>query len=261
MAITIVLTNQKGGVGKTTTSCALAMGLKAHGYNVLAIDMDPQGNLAFSLGGEIDDTKTLYDLLNGNAKVSDVVQNIDGCDIIPSNILLSQAEITFKGKGRDSLLKNALADVQDDYDFIVIDTPPALNILTLNGYVAADHLIIPMASEILSLVGLVQLRETVDAVKESVNPNLNVLGILLTRYNERTKLAKDVLEMAEVIADQTGSKVFNSKIRTGVAAAEAPAHGLSVIDYAPKSNPGKDYNQFVVEVLNSIFRYHVTGKR
>ena len=118
-----------------------------------------------------------------------------------------------------------------------------------------------MASEILSLVGLVQLRETVDAVKESVNPNLNVLGILLTRYNERTKLAKDVLEMAEVIADQTGSKVFNSKIRTGVAAAEAPAHGLSVIDYAPKSNPGKDYNSFVVEVLNSIFRYHVIGKR
>ena len=150
------------------------------------------------------------------------------------------------------MLQDALHSVKDKYDFIVIDTPPALNILTLNGYAAADHLIIPMASEILSLVGLVQLTETVEAVKNSVNPALNVLGILLTKFNKRTNLAKDVLEMAQTIAQQAESTVFDAKIRTSVAAAEAPAHGMCILDYAPKSNPAKDYQEFVDEVYRKI---------
>lgn len=252
MPITIVLTNQKGGVGKTTTTGALASGLGKKGKRVLAVDLDPQGNLGFSLGLDIDEGQTIYEVLKQEVNIREAIQEADDCDIVLSNILLSQAEIAFQGENRQLLLKTALQEIQDDYDFIVIDTPPSLNILTLNGYAAADHLIIPMASEILSLVGLVQLQETVQAVKNSVNPALNVLGILLTKFNKRTNLAKDVLELARTIADQTDSVVFESKIRAGVAAAEAPAHGLCILDYSPKSNPSKDYDAFVDEVYKKI---------
>lgn len=254
MAITIVLTNQKGGVGKTTTTGALAVGLSKKGHKVLAIDMDPQGNLGFSLGLDIDEGYNIYDVLANDVPIGDAIQRSDTCDLIPSNILLSQAELVFQGENRQLLLKNALKPVAGYYDFIIIDTPPALNILTLNGYAFADHLIIPMSSEILSLVGLVQLQETVDAVKNSVNPNLNVLGILLTKFNKHTNLSKDVLEMAQTIADQADSIVFDAKIRASVSAAEAPAHGMCILDYSPKSNPALDYQDFVDEVYREIIR-------
>ena len=252
MAITIVLTNQKGGVGKTTTTGALAAGLGKRGKKVLAIDLDPQGNLGFSLGLDIDEGYNIYDVLANDVPVTAAIQQADNCDLIPSNILLSQAEIVFQGNNRQMLLKNALRPVMAQYDYIVIDTPPALNILTLNGYTMADHLIIPMSSEILSLVGLVQLQETVEAVKDSVNPALNVLGILLTKFNKNTNLSRDVLEMAETIADQAGSVVFNAKIRSSVVAAEAPAHGMCILDYAPDSNPAWDYRALIDEVYRKI---------
>lgn len=265
MAITIVLTNQKGGVGKTTTSGALATGIAKKGHKVLAIDMDPQGNLGFSLGldAEISNSsgKTIYELLTGESTTKEVIHHIHNIDIIPSNILLSEAELSLNVENREMVLKEAISQVEDEYDFIIIDTPPSLNILTLNGYVIADYLIIPMSSEILSLVGLAQLKETVYAIKKSVNPRLDVLGILLTRYDKRTKLARDILDMAEIVAEDTESIVFDTKIRTGVAAAEAPAHGLCVVDYAPKSNPGKDYKAFVDEVYKLILhRLLKTGK-
>ena len=137
---------------------------------------------------------------------------------------------------------------------MVRDTPPSLNILTMNAYAASDYLVIPMAAEILSLVGLIQLQETVAGVRSSVNPQLEVLGILMTKYNRRTRLAKDVLEMAETVAAQTQTALFDTKIRAGVAAAEAPAHGENIFEYAPRSNPAKDYECFVSEVLERIGR-------
>jgi len=252
LAITIVLTNQKGGVGKTTTTGALAVGLRKKGNKVLAIDLDPQGNLGFSLGLDIDEGYNIYDVLMEKATIEEAIQHTESCDVVTSNILLSQAEIVLQADNRQLILQKALKSVMDKYDFIVIDTPPALNILTLNGYAMADHLIIPMSSEILSLVGLVQLQETVEAVKDSVNPQLNVLGILLTKHNAHTNLSKDVLEMAETIAEQVDSEVFDAKIRTSVAAAEAPAHGMCILDYAPKSNPALDYQKFVDEVYSKI---------
>ena len=252
MAITVVLTNQKGGVGKTTTSGALAAGLASKKRRVLAIDLDPQGNLGFSLGLDIEDGVTMYNVLKGEVSIKEAVQRTEYCDVVTSNILLSESEVTFQGEDRLLLLKNALTEVQDDYEYIIIDTPPSLNILTLNGYAASDYLVIPMAAEILSLVGLVQLKETVEAVKTAVNPHLKVLGILLTKYNERTNLAKDVLEMAEAVAKQADTSVFNTQIRSGVSAAEAPAHGLSIYDYSPRSNPARDYQKFVKEVLKRI---------
>lgn len=253
MATVIALTNQKGGVGKTTTSGALVAGLASfYDKKVLAIDLDPQGNLGFSLGLDIEDGYTIHDVLKGTVSMKDAIQSVNGCDIVTSNILLSSAELDFAGANRELLLKSALDSVLNDYDYIIIDTPPALNILTVNAYAVADHLIIPMAPEILSLLGLTQLKETVDSVRQSVNPHLNVLGILLTKYNRRTLLAKEVSELAENIATQMDTCVFDAKIRPSVSAAEAPAHGESIFEYSPRSNPAADYREFITEVLHRI---------
>lgn len=252
MATIIALTNQKGGVGKTTTSSALAAGLASfYDKKVLAIDLDPQGSLGFSLGLDIEDCHTIHDVLTGSVGIRGAIQTTDYCDIITSNILLSSAELEFTSADRELLLKKALASVLNDYDYIVIDTPPALNILTVNAYACADHLIIPMAREILSLLGLTQLKETIDSVKQSLNPSLNVLGILLTKYNKRTLLAREVKEMAENIASQIGTKVFDTQVRTSVSVAEAPAHGTSIYDHSPKAKPALDYRAFVDEVVAS----------
>lgn len=140
----------------------------------------------------------------------------------------------------------------DFFDYIIIDTPPALNLLTVNAYSVSDFLIIPMASDILSLVGLAQLKETIESVRGSFNPGLNVLGILLTRFNPRTTLSRDVLEMAQQLAAQIHSRVFDTKIRTGVAIAEAPAHGESIFSYNPRSAAVKDYQALIEEIAPDI---------
>ncbi len=262
MAVTIVLTNQKGGVGKTTTAASLTAGLVRRGKKVLAVDLDPQGNLGFSLGLDIDTALTVYDMMKNRTPVTEVIHETeDGYHVIPSNILLSEAEIEFQSQNRVMLLSDSLRPVKDDYDFVIIDTPPSLNILTLNAYAASDYLIIPMASEILSLVGLIQLQETVSEVQASVNPGLKVLGILLTKYNRRTRLAADVLEMAGAVAQQTNTALFDAKIRAGVAAAEAPAHGEDIFSYSPRSNPAKDYSMFVDEVVNRINSWQRTSEK
>ncbi len=251
MATIIALTNQKGGVGKTTTSSALAAGLVSfYDKRVLAIDLDPQGSLGFSLGLDIEEGRTISDVLTGQASVQQAIQLTDYCDVITSNILLSSAEIEFTSSDRELLLKKALEPVMDDYDYIIIDTPPALNILTVNAYAVSDYLIIPMAPEILSLLGVTQLKETIDSVRVSMNPNLNVLGIILTKFNQRTLLAREVKEMAENVASQMGTRVFQTQIRTSVTVAEAPAHGLSIFDHAPSAKPSEDYKNFIQEVIH-----------
>ncbi len=249
MSVIITLTNQKGGVGKTTTTATLITGLSLQEYKVLGIDLDPQGNLGFSLGLDIENAATIYDVFRGTANLEDVIQKTESGDIIPSNILLSGAELEFNRSGREYILKEALQSVTDKYDFIIIDTPPALNILTVNAYVCSDHLIVPMIPEILSLLGVAQLKETAQTVKKFYNAKLNVLGLLLTKYNKRTNLAIEVGEMANEIAEQLDTSVFDSKIRASVAVAEAPAHGSCVLLYAPRSKPTLDYVNFIEEVL------------
>ncbi len=249
MGKTIVITNQKGGVGKTSTASALASGLTAKGYRVLAVDMDPQGNLGFCLGAEMENSPTVYELMKGTADCGQVVQQRDGIDVIPANILLSGAEIEFTKLGREYLLKNALEPIRYDYDYIVIDTPPALNILTVNAYTAADSVIIPMIPEILSLLGISQLKETIGLVKSIYNPRFEVLGILLSKYDRRRVLTRDVEDMAQVIASELNTRVFRTKIRSGVSVAEAPAHGQSVYRYAPRAKSTLDYLAFVNELM------------
>jgi chromosome partitioning protein len=250
MAKTIVITNQKGGVGKTTTASALIAGLSMKGFKTLGIDLDPQGNFGFCLGADTETSPTVYDLMKGAKPAADIVQTKNGIDIIPSNILLSGAELEFSMIGRETLLKRGLASIKDDYDYIIIDTPPALNILTVNAYTATDALIILMIPEILSLMGISQLRETVDLVKSIYNPRIEVLGILLNKYDRRRILTRDVEEMAGVIAKELRTKVFKAKIRASVAVAEFPAHeGGNLFDYAPRCNAAKDYLVFVDELI------------
>ena len=153
---------------------------------------------------------------------------------------------------KESILKNVLKPVMDFYDYIVIDTPPALNLLTVNAYAVSDYLIIPMASDILSLVGLSQLKETVESVRIQINPGLKIMGILLNRFNPRTCLCRDVLEMAGQLAGQLETRVFDTKIRSGVAIAEAPAHGESIFEYSPRASAVKDYGKFLDEVEKII---------
>ena len=249
MAQTIVLTNQKGGVGKTTTSAALAAGLAKKEKRVLAIDLDPQGNLGFSFGLDIENGNTLFEALKGDVPIYDAIQRKSGIDFIRSNILLSGVAEVVKSEKRELLLKNLLAPVERFYDYIILDTPPAFNVLTLNGYSAADYLIIPMSAEILSLVGLTQLRETYETIRKTVNPDLKVMGILMTSFDGRRGLSWEVKEMADGVAAQLGTKVFDTVIRSSVAVAEAPAHGENIIEYAPRSNAARDYKAFVEEVL------------
>ncbi len=245
----ITITNQKGGVGKTTTAAALVCGLSQRNARVLGVDLDPQGSLGFSLGLDIENCDTMYEVLKGQASIEDVIVSTPYGDLLPSNILLSAAELEFNRTGREFMLREHLRKIQHNYDYIIIDTPPALNVLTVNAYVAADSLIIPMVPEILSLLGVTQIKETIETVRKCYNEELEVLGILLNKFSKRFTLSQEVQEMAEQVAQQLGTHVFPTKIRSGVPAAAAPAHGESVLTFAPESGPAVDYQQLVNHIM------------
>ena len=248
----IAITNQKGGVGKTTTAAALLASLSSRGARVLGVDLDPQGSLGFSLGLDIERCTTIYDVFRGAAEPQKAISHSETCDLLASNILLSGAELEFNRPGREFLLKTALSHLEEQYDYIIVDTPPALNLLTVNAYVAADSLIIPMASEVLSLLGVSQIKETIESVRSYYNSRLRVLGILLNKFSARLTLNREVLEMAEQIAAQLDTRVFQSKIRGSVSVAESPAHGVSVLDYAPRSKPSLDFEALCEEIAGGF---------
>lgn len=249
MAKVIAVTNQKGGVGKTTICTSMCGELSRLGYKVLAIDLDPQGNLSFSLGVETEDEFTIYDVMKGNCEIKDAIIGGDVCDVVPSNILLSGLELEMTGVGREYVLREQLSGLSKKYDYIILDTPPALSVLTINAYTASDELVIPMLCEILSLQGIAQLKQTIFAVKRYYNKSLCVRGILLNKYNPRFTLTKDVEDIAQMIAEQLGTTIFKTKISASVLVAEAPAHGESIITYGPKSKSAKEFRNFVKELI------------
>ncbi len=249
MAKIIAIANQKGGVGKTTTALSLIGALHLKRYKVLGVDLDPQGSLGFSAGLDIENSDTIYEVFKGKKKIDDVIVETEIGDFLPSNILLSMAELEFNMPAREFLLRDKLVKIADDYDYIIIDTPPALNILTVNAYVAAQGLIIPMAPEILSLLGITQLRETVKTVQRYYNSELEVMGILLNRYNPRLLLNREMEELSQSVAQKLETKVFRNKIHASVAVAEAPAHAESVLTYSPGSKSAQDFMALLDEMM------------
>lgn len=249
MAKVISVSNQKGGVGKTTTTCTIAAGLKKRGFRVLAVDLDPQGNLGFSVGADTETSATIYDVLKGEVKLQFAIQRMPAMDIIISSILLSGIELEFTNTGREYLLKEALRPVQDMYDYILLDTPPALGILTINAFTASDTIVVPMLSDIFSLQGIAQLYETVERVRKYCNPNLSIAGILLTRFNPRTLLSREVRGTAELIAEDLHIRVFGAFIRSSVVVSEAQSVQQTLFDYAPRGSITRDYDKFITELL------------
>jgi chromosome partitioning protein len=249
MAKVISISNQKGGVGKTTTTGAVAAGFKKKGFKVLCIDLDPQSNLSFSAGAETEDCPTVYEILKGEAKTSFSIQKTMSFDIISSNILLSGIELEFTQTGREFLLKEALNSVKDKYDYIFIDTPPALSILTVNAFTASDYIMIPMLADIFSLQGIAQLSETIERVKKYCNPNLKIEGIILTKYNKRTILSREIKGTAELIAQELKTSIFKTTIRSSVVVMESQTNQQNIHEYSPKNAASLDYMDLVKELI------------
>ncbi len=243
------ISNQKGGVGKTTTTGAIAAAFTKKGYRVLAIDLDPQGNLTFSINGDSEMSASIYDVLTGEVKPQHAIQHVGVCDLMSSSILLSGIELDFTESGREFLLRDAIEPIKTYYDYIFIDTPPNLGILTVNAFSASDYIIVPVVSDIFSLQGLAQLHESVQHVKDYVNPKLEFAGILLTRFNSRTVLGREILGTAEMIANSLEIPLFKTKIRSSIVVCEAQSAQISVLKYSRSNSAAKDYIHFVDELI------------
>jgi len=253
----ITIVNHKGGVGKTTTAINLGIGLAHSKKKVLIIDLDPQANLTQSLGILDEQTQTIYGALKGAYSLP--TMTINGVDITPSELNLCGAEIELAGNlGREFILRDLLNEEQgriqtetivSKYDFIIIDAPPSLGLLTTNALACSDYVIIPVQSEYLALQGLSKLHGVIELVKQKLNPGLQILGVLLTRYDSRKVLNKNI---EEALRGTFEGRVFNTVIRENIAIAEAPAMGQDVITYAPKSNGAQDYLKLTNEVINQL---------
>ena len=243
----ISLLNQKGGVGKTTSTVNIGQGLSLLGKKVLLLDLDPQAHLTYSLGIKAHELeKTVFELLKGEATLDQVIQTRGALHVIPSTLDLSGAEMEFSSvAGREMLLKEALKKAHD-YDYILIDCPPNLSILTLNTLTTAREVFICVQTEYLALQGIARLMETIQVVKKRLNKSLNVTGVICTRYDKRKRLN---VEVAENIKSYFGEKVFHTMIRDNIALAEAPIKGKTIFDYAPRSHGAEDYMELCKEII------------
>ena len=245
MKITTI-TNQKGGTGKTTISMNLGVALAMRGKKVLLIDFDPQANLTYSFG--IHKPKnTIVEVLQGKQTIQTILVNKEGLDIAPSSSLLSDLELSIVNKiGREQLLKDRLKGLTG-YDYVFIDSPPSLSILTINALTASTEVLIPLQMEILSLQGVTQLLKTIDEVKNVLNKKLKISGIVVSIYDSRRRLSGEVLNE---IKNNLKEKIFNSVIRICVKITEAPSFAKSVLSYAPSSKGAIDYKNLAKEFLN-----------
>ncbi len=243
MIISIV--NQKGGTGKTTTAVNLGAALAEKKKKVLLVDMDPQGSLSYSLG-ITDFDQSMADVLLGETSLENIITQAENMDIAPSNTGLADTELTlFQSDNRESILKQFFSNL-DAYDYVMIDCPPSLSLLTINSLNASEGVIIPMQMEVLSLQGLDLIVDTINKIQEALNPNLDILGILPVMVDKRKKLSTEVLDY---IDDNYDFRLFDSHIRTNVRASEAPSFGQSVIAYDASSNSAQDYKALAKEFL------------
>lgn len=242
----IAIANWKGGVGKTTSVASLGAALAMKGYKVLCIDLDAQMNLTYALTGKEDQEESVYHALVNDERLP-VVNVSTNLDVVPASIELARAEIDLSTKiAREGILKSLIEEISDRYNFIIIDCPPSLGIVTTNALVAADEVFIPLTAEAFPLKGLKMLDDVISEVQRRINHKLKLGGVFFTRFNNR-KLNKEV---EKIIIARYGDCVFSTKIRENIALAESPLSATPIFDYSPESNGAKDYNSLADEVLS-----------
>jgi chromosome partitioning protein len=248
MGRVISFANQKGGVAKTTTTLNLGVAFAEKGLKILLVDLDPQGNLTMSQGLNPDSIeRSMFDVLVHRLPIQEVIHHAE-VDLAVSSIDLAGAELALSSMiGRERALEKALVGVKDGYDYVLIDTPPSLGLLTINALVASNGVIVPVQCEYLSLRGLVQLENTLSMIRENLNPHVEIEGILPTMYDSRTLHSR---EAVEILQENFGDLVFGTKIRKTVRYAEAPVKGTSVLKYDPSGNAAEAYRELAKEVLN-----------
>jgi chromosome partitioning protein len=244
MSKVISISNHKGGVGKTTSAINIGAGLNKLGKKILLIDLDPQANLSQSLG-LIEPERNIYGALRGEYKLQPI-EILKGLDVIPSTLDLSGAEIEMSSEaGREYILKELIEPLRGSYDFIIIDSPPSLGLLTLNSFVASDLVFIPIQAQYLALQGVAKLVEVIDKIKKRLNKDLEIGGVFITQYDSRKVLNRDVVSTIE---EYFKEKVFKTKLRDNIALAEAPSQGLDIFRYNPKSYGAEDYLSLCKEI-------------
>lgn len=244
----IAVSNQKGGVGKSTTANALGAYLFHKGFKVLYVDMDAQGNLSYSMGASNKAISSL-EVLTGTATAKEAIIETPQGDLIPASPALASADALLKDTGREYKLREALEPILGAYDYIIIDTPPAIGTLTINALTACNSVIVPAQADIYSLQGIGQLVQTIQTVKKYCNKGITIKGLLITRYNARAVLTKDMTELLEDTAKQLHTRLYETRIRECIALKESQASQKDIFTYSPKSNATEDYSAFVEEVL------------
>ncbi len=245
---TYAVINQKGGVGKSTTAHAIGTGLAAKGYKVLFVDMDAQCNLTYTLKAS-DKGYNVLGVLERPETAADEIQQTASADIIAATPTLTGADAIINTTGKEYRLKEALETIKGRYDYCIIDTPPALGILTVNALTAATGAIIPAQADKYSLYGINQLSSTIEAIKKYCNPSLKIMGILITRYNARAIIRREIADVIEETAQKLHTRLYKTRIRECTALVEAHTREQSIFEYAPKSNAAKDYNSLIDEIL------------
>lgn len=250
MAKIISLITQKGGAGKTTSTNAIAVCLKHRGYRVLAVDFDPQGYLSFSMGADTADHPTVYDVLKHSAKARQAVQHTEVTDVLPADGLLSNFGLEFTGRGNEKILARELKPLEPLYDYILIDSPPELGLLSTSALVASDVVLVPGLADGYSLRGIIQVHETISRVKEGLNPRLVVGGMFLVRYYPREELSRATWETAQMLTSYLHIPLLETRIRHSSAVAKAMTSlQVDLLDYAPRNNAAKDYVALVDELF------------